>query len=212
MKLPINIIFLIIMAVTAFGQKTIEPLKQTITFKVDQLGNSEVEAGMQLNASQWDYFKRNIGSNVSILKRDMERALPTMFLKDFRYEEQAMERRYILRFKALGVAKLKERNKWVVDLESKNPDITPLSDNAYLMTSNLLMNGGLIQQTIKVFLPDEAKNITIEKDSFGTALFVYQLNNGLSGSFPYLLATGILLILISAVLFFLPKLQTFKKH
>ena len=46
MKLPINIIFLIIMAVTAFGQKTIEPLKQTITFKVDQLGNSEVEAGI----------------------------------------------------------------------------------------------------------------------------------------------------------------------
>lgn len=208
MKLQITLILLIVSTVTVFAQQTIDPLKQTITFKIDQLGNSEVEAGMQLNASQWDYYKRNTGSNVAVLKRDMERALPTMFLKDFQYEEQPMERKYTLKFKALGVSKLKEKNKWVVDLESENPDITPLSENIYLMTSNLIMNGGLIQQSIKIFLPDKAKNIKVEKNSFGSALFTYQLNNTFSGSVPFLLIIGFVLILTSLVLFFLPRLKT----
>lgn len=205
MKIIITLTLFVAGINSVFGQEAVEPLKQNITFKIDDLGNSDVEASMQLNASQWDFYKRSTGNNVAILKREMERALPTMFLKDFQYEEQPMERKYTLKFKALGVAKLNEKNKWVIDLESKNPDVTQLSENVYLMTSNLLLNGGLIQQSIKIFLPNDAKNTKVETDSFGTALFIYQLNNTFSGSLPFILISGIILILLSGIIFLLPK-------
>src|SRR5206468_8803258 len=51
--------------------------------------------------------------------------------------------------------------------------ITKLSDNAFLMTEDVLTNGVLIQQTIKLYLPAVAKGAKVEKDSFGKAEITY---------------------------------------
>ncbi len=202
MKKIILISITVIVSITCFARQQIEPLKQNLVFRIDRWGNSDLEVGMQLNAAQWGNFKSYVGTNLSILKRNIERALPAYFLQDFKYEEKPMDRSYTLKFKAFGVAKQKDKNKWVIEMDYKNPDVTPLAENVYLITSNYVNSAGLMQQSTKLFFPEGAKNIKEETDAFGNAVFTYE--SKMPGfDFPVLLISGIVLVLASLVLFML---------
>src|SRR5687768_7464394 len=128
MKKIYSILLLCVLIQQAHGQEEVKGLKQTFDITIDELGGAMVEVSMKLNASQWDYFKKNIGNNISILKREMEKALPKYFLSDFNYSEDAMERTYRVKFKTEGLASINKNGKWEGKLDSKNPDVTKLSD------------------------------------------------------------------------------------
>jgi hypothetical protein len=50
------------------------------------------------------------------------------------------------------MATYKGNGKWEVKLDSKDPTITKLSDNVYMVTDNLAADGGgVIQQLQKIF-------------------------------------------------------------
>lgn len=185
---------------TTHAQEEIKGLKQVFDITVDDLGNAMIEVSMKLNASQWDMFKRNIGNNTSILKREIEKALPKYYLQDFNYSEDQMDRSYTLKFKALGLASINNNGRWESKLESKNPDITKLSDREFVMNMDLLSNGMLIKQTQKIHLPESASDAKIEKDSFGKAVMTYTTGGtAMSKASMY---GGIALILAGVVLFF----------
>lgn len=187
-------------ASSAFAQQEVKGIKQVFDFHVDELGNAMIEVTMKLNASQWDMFKRNIGNNTSILKREIEKALPKYFLSDFQYSEEAMDRTYKLKFKALGLASINSNGRWEAKLETKDPDVTKLSDREFIINTDMMTNGMLIQQTQKIHLPESAADGKIEKDSFGKAVMTYSSNNGtMSKASMY---GGIALILAGAALFF----------
>jgi hypothetical protein len=167
---------------------------------IDQLGNADMDVSMVLNAAQWDNYKKNIGNNVSLLKRSMERELPKYYLSDFSYTEQPMDRSYHMKFKALGICSMNNSGVWEAKLETKKPDITKLSDNAFLMTEDIMTNGVLVQQTIKVILPSVARGSKVEKDSFGNAEITYTTGQDfLSKAITVL---GILLVLIGCWFYF----------
>ncbi|MBL0341115.1 MAG: hypothetical protein IPP71_09425 [Bacteroidetes bacterium] len=166
-------------------------IKQSMNFIVDENGNGLIEISMKLNASTWDNFKRTMGTNVSILKREMERALPGYFLQDFDYKEEEMERTYTLSMKALGVCEVDKKGKWVLAMEEKNPDVTKVSDNIYLLTNTINENGMVLQQNIKVTFPESASNVEINKDSFGKAKFTFEMPSGRVGGIPVYLISGI---------------------
>jgi hypothetical protein len=184
---------------SAVAQEEIKGLKQVFDITVDELGNATVEVSMKLNASQWDMFKRNVGNNSSMLKREIEKALPKYFLSDFGYSEDAMDRSYKLKFKALGLASINSNGKWESKLETKDPDITKLSDRDFVMNMDMASNGMLIQQTQKIHLPSSAKDAKIEKDSFGKAIMTYSTGAGMASRAS--LFVGIGLILAAGVLF-----------
>lgn len=190
------------------AQEVLQGLKQTFDVTMDDLGNADVAVSMKLNASQWDGFKRNMGSNTSLLKRGMIDALPKYFLKDFNYSEEPMDRTYTMKFKVLGLAIAGKSGKWEAELESKNPDITKLSDREFVMTQNMMSDGMLIQQTQKLHLPSNASGAKVEKDSFGKAVLTYSTGAGL---FPTIInITGILLIAVGCWVFY--RNQTSKKN
>ena len=90
-----KIYLVLLICITAFitrGQEEIKGIKQTFDISVDDLGNAIIEVSMKLNASQWDMFKKNIGNNTSMLKREIEKALPKYHLSDFSYTEESMDR------------------------------------------------------------------------------------------------------------------------
>lgn len=177
----------------------VKGIKQIFDVSVDKLGNAIIEVSMKLNASQWDMFKRNIGNNSSILKREIEKALPKYYLTDFHYEENAMDRSYKIKFKALGLCSINNDGKWESKLETKDPDITKLSDREFVMNMDLMSNGMLIQQTQKIHLPENASDAKIEKDSFGKAVMTYSGGSGIFSGFS--LYAGIGLILAGIALF-----------
>jgi hypothetical protein len=171
----------------------VEGMKQVFDFTMDDLGNANIEVSMKLNAAQWDMFKKNLGTNTSILKREMEKALPKYYLTDFNYTEEQMERSYKIKFKVLGIASLNSKELWEAKLESKDPDITKLSDREFVMNANYMSNGTLIQQTQKIHLPSGAKGAKIEKDSFGKAVLTFSTGAGIF--YKAIIFAGIALIL-----------------
>jgi hypothetical protein len=176
------------------AQEVYRGLKQTIDMTIDKLGNATMDVAMTLNAAQWDNFKKTVGDNVSLLKRSMEKALPKYYLTDFNYSEQPMDRSYHVKFKALGICSMNKDGVWEAKLDTKKPDITKLSDNAFLMTEDVLTNGMLVQQTIKLYLPPVAKGAKVAKDTFGKAEITYTMGQDMMSMSLTLL--GVLLLLL----------------
>ena len=183
----------------SYGQEEVKGLKQNFDITIDNLGSAMVEVSMKLNDYQWDYFKKNIGNNNSILKREMEKALPKYFLTDFNYSEDAMERTYRVKFKTAGLASINKNGKWEGKLDSKNPDVTKLSDREFVINSDMMSNGVLIQQVQKIHLPSSAEGAKIEKDSFGKAVLTYTTSDSASSKLS--LFGGIALIVGGGALF-----------
>lgn len=175
------------------AQEVVQGLKQTIDFTLDDVGNATVVVSMKLNASQWDMFKRNMGGNTSLIKRQMERALPKYYLSDFNYSEAGMDRAYKVTFKALGICTMNRNGVWEAKLDTKNPDITKLSDREFVINEDIMVNGALVQQTQKIHLPSSASNAKVEKDSFGKAVLTYTTGTSLASK--ALTVLGVLLIL-----------------
>ncbi|NML64184.1 hypothetical protein HHL22_03100 [Hymenobacter sp. RP-2-7] len=176
-----------------FAQE-IKPIKQNLTFNIDNLGDGHIELAISFTAAQWDNFKRVMGNNTDLLKRQMERTLPSYYLQNFAYKEDAMNRSYVLSFDALGMAKVNDDGLWQLDLDMKKPDITKLSDNVYTLTSNYNAQGALIQQVAKVVMPAAGSDFKQGEDSFGKAIFTYSLSPDTHGTRLLLLVLGVLLV------------------
>lgn len=202
-RISMMFIALTLIGTNVRGQEQIKGTKQKMEIKLDELGNASVSVTMKLNASQWDAFKRSLGNNTSALKRQVEKSMPKFFLKDFKYNEDQMERTYTLEMKALAVASLDKNGKWKAELDSKDPDISKVNDHQFKLDANYAMNGGLIEQTQQIFLPASAKNGKVEKDSFGKAVLTYQTGKGLMNMM--ITGIGVILILAGGALIFLKK-------
>lgn len=188
---------------SAAGQEEIKGTKQKMEIKLDELGNASISVTMKLNASQWDMFKRSLGNNTSLLKRQIEKGMPKFFLKDFKYNEDQMERTYTLEMKALAVASVDKAGKWKAELDTKDPDIMKINDQQFKLDANYAVNGGLIEQTQQIYLPAGAKDGKVEKDSFGKAVLTYHTSVGFMNTI--ITGCGILLVLVGGVLIFLRK-------
>ncbi len=207
MKKYIILIILSLPFLTITAQQAINPLKVNIIFRLDGYGNSNMEVSTKLNAAQWDIFKQKIGNNVAILKRQMERSLPTYFLTDFNYSEESMERIYTLKFKALGVAKFKNKDRRIIEMDSRNPDVTQVSEGVYMMSSTYDQGGMLMQETSKIIFPKGSKDIKVESDSFGKAVFTYTCPTPGANKSLYSVFAGVLLIIGSGSLFYRKRLK-----
>ena len=104
---------------------------------------------------------------------------------------------------ARSMATYKGNGKWELKLNAKDPNITKISDNIYMLTNNLMAGGNLIQQLQKIFFPEKASNIKQDTDTYGKAVFTYTLHAEKS-SFNFLLLFGIALLVVGAAWMFVP--------
>jgi hypothetical protein len=189
-------IFLLIVFSQLSAQEIIKPGKLNVKWDLDPLGNAHIEASSSLDAMGWDNYKRTFGSNPDILKRQMERAFPGFFLQNFSYKEDVMNRGWALSFDALGMSKINSKGLWEIDLNSKNPDVTKISDHNYVLTSNYNSQGSLMQEIDKINFPAAAADIKQDKDAFGKAIFIYTSStSGGTGNW-LILGLGIILALV----------------
>ncbi|MBV7269879.1 hypothetical protein [Winogradskyella luteola] len=169
--------------------------QQKIEMRIDSIGNAKLNISMTMNAQEWQIWNGNYGNNPSALKRDIERGMPAYFLDDFKLEKDDMNRSYNLSLNAYGVCEINKRGKWMVDTEQKNAQLTELADNKYMLVSSPPEYGGNLQQTYIIELPQDAKNIKIDKDAFGKSVFEFDMEPPSSG-FNMMRWAGILLIVI----------------
>ena len=167
----------------AFSQVAAQdPTAQTQEFdiKIDKLGDANLELSTKMNQAQWESFKTGpLVNDPSISKRDMERNMSTYVLEDFKRDIDDMNRSVKMTVKIKAFAAYNGNGKWSLLLGSKDPQVTKLSDNSYMSTSNMMMNGALVQQIYKISFPDGAKDIQQSTDSFGKAIFTYTSGGGI---------------------------------
>jgi hypothetical protein len=183
-----------------YSQELIKPAKLNVKWTLSPLGDAHIEASSNMDAAQWDSYKRMIGNNADLLKRQMERAFPGFFLQNFSYKEDVMNRGWTLAFDALGMSRVNSKGSWEVDLNSKNPDVTKLSDRNYVLTSNYANQGALTQEIDNVSFPDAASNIRQDKDAFGKAMFIYAASPSAGSGSWLTLGLGLLLTVIGALM------------
>ena len=179
-------------------------ITQEIDYKIDKYGDARMELRQKMTAAQWRNFKASpIAQNPSIFKRDLERSMATMLIEDFKNEMNEDSRSSVTQLTARSMATYKGNGKWELKLDTKDPNITKISDHIYMMTNNLMAGGNLIQQLQKIFFPEKASNIKQDTDTYGKAVFTYTLHAEKS-SFNFLLLFGIALLVVGAAWMFVP--------
>ena len=201
----ILLFFLLCNRMNAQQQYDPTAVTQEIDYKIDKYGDARMELRQKMTASQWQYFKASaIAQNPSIFKRDLERSMTTWLLEDLKNEMNEDSRSSITRITARNMAIYKGGGKWELRLDTKDPNITKIFDNVYMLTNNLMSGGGIIQQLQKIFFPPNASNVKQDTDIYGNAVFTYTLNVEES-SFNFMLIFGILLLLAGAAWKFIPQ-------
>jgi hypothetical protein len=199
-------VLLLLFSMNLYAQQQYDPtaITQEIDYNINKHGDAYMEIRQKMTAMQWQIFKASaIAKNPSIFKRDLERSFATMQIENFKNEMNEDTRSSITQLTARNMATYKGNGKWEIKLETKEPNITKLSDDLYMITNNLLNNGSVIQQLQKISFPKNATNIKQDTDTYGNAVFVYTLNVE-ETSFNFLLLFGIMLILGGAVWKFTP--------
>jgi hypothetical protein len=170
-------------------------LQQTIIVKIDNLGDAAYEFDQNMTQAQWENFKNStLVNDPSIARRNMERSMSTYVIEDFNRTTDDMNRSVKMTFKVKAMAEYNGNGNWTFKLDSKNPQVSKLADNSYMLISNMYMGNALTQQTIKLYFPDGASNIQQTTDSFGKALFTYSKGGGLMSYLSWNNILGVLLI------------------
>ena len=193
----------------AQGQQDPTQMVQTFNIHINDLGDAEMEVSAQMNQQQWLSFKQGqLANDPSIARRDMQREMSAYLIEDFKRELDDMNRTIKMTLKVKAMATYKGNGHWEMRLDSKNPQVTKLADNSYMMTSNTYINGQLVQQVFKVFFPSSAGNIQQSTDAFNKATFTYNDGGGIGSVLTVTNILGMLLIIGAGVSFYL---QTKKK-
>jgi hypothetical protein len=192
-----------------FAQATPEDpttLVQEFTINIDKLGNANEVLTEKMTASQWGTFKASqIYNDPALSKRDLERGMSTYVIDDFKRDLDEMNRQVTLSLKVLSYAQYKGSGQWSMKIDSKNPQVTKLTDNAYMITGNAVMGNNLVQQIYKIYFPSSASAVTQTTDEFGKAIFTYSQGAGMMSYVRWNNITGLVLILVA--LFFVLKTQ-----
>lgn len=175
---------------------------QEFDFKIDPLGDATLDVSTKMTQAQWENFKAGpLVNDPSISKRDMERSLSTYVIEDFKRDIDDMNRSVKISLKLRAFAQYNGNGKWELKLDAKNPQVTKLADNAYMITSNKYFGGALTEQIFKVYFPDGASNVQQATDSFDKTIFNYNTGGGFLSYFPWTTVVGILLIAAAVVVF-----------
>ncbi len=175
---------------------------ETAGFKInmeltaDEKGIVAVNLKTKYNALYWDRFRQKEGRNKSIIKNNYIKSFVKYQLSDFDIINNDMEQTSYVKFNILGLLKLDEGGKWIAELDTKDPDITKISETQFVMVDEDLA------QSYKINLPASAKNSKIEKDHFGKAILTYTATVIRSDSATILKYTGFLIAAAGIFLFF----------
>jgi hypothetical protein len=177
-------------------------LVQESNIKLDKLGNATIELTQKMNAAQWENFRQSaLMNDVAIAKRNLERSMSTYLISDFKRDIDEMNRSVKMTVTITGYAQYDGDDNWEAKSDTKNPQVTKISDNVYMVLGNTVLSGNLVQQITKIYFPDGSKDVQQTTDAFGNTIYTYKLGGGLVSVMSWNNILGALLILSSIILF-----------
>jgi|GEM_PF-389167 len=173
-------------------------LVQNFSIDIDKLGNAKMVLDQKMNASQWESFKQSqIYNDPALSRRDLERSMAIYDVQDFKRDVDEMNREVKLSMTVNAYAQYKGDGQWALKIDSKNPQVTKLTDKSYMITGNTVMGSGLVQQIYRINFPSSASDVKQTSDEFGKAIFTYSSGSTLTSYLKWNYILGLILIIVA---------------
>lgn len=168
------------------------------TMKVDAIGDGVMTIKMGFNAEQYLGWQSKYGQNPSLLKRDMGKFVSQYETSDWDVQQNQMERKVTISVKIRGCVIHKGGGlfEFRVPKQWRGGD---RSGNVYSYNFvEAAPGGGVIQNNVKLILPESASHFAEDKSESGDPIVQYSVPIG--GAGKVLLWFGVGLMAIGAVL------------
>ncbi|WP_353125494.1 LPXTG cell wall anchor domain-containing protein [Parapedobacter pyrenivorans] len=175
-----NLVFVaILMAVAtqwAVCQQTVkEPLIFDSEVYIDSAGNATFSISGKLNAMQWQWWNYAYGAgNSSNLKRNIEKSMSSLYLYDFKYEPNEMDRSFKLTYTAKGVVEYLGKDNWLAELGLRETQPVKITENSFAATLSQNMGYSVLQTNMRVTLPTDVTGMEFDKDEFNYVTVHYK--------------------------------------
>lgn len=167
-----NLTLLVVLIVAATGmalsqQNVKEPLIFNSDVHIDSAGNATFVISGKLNAMQWQWWNYSYGAgNASNLKRSIEKSASALYLYDFNYEANEMDRSFRLTYKAKGVVEYLGKDKWLAELGLRETRPVKITENSFTVTLSQHIGYNVLQINMRVTLPQDVTGMEFDKDEF----------------------------------------------
>ncbi|GGC22955.1 hypothetical protein GCM10011386_13510 [Parapedobacter defluvii] len=170
------IALVVVTTLLAMGQQTVkEPLIFNSEAHIDSAGNATFVISGKLNAMQWQWWNYSYGAgNASNLKRNIEKSLSSLYLFDFKYEPNEMDRSFRLTYKAKGVVRYLGKDNWLAELGLRETQPIKITENSFTATLSQNMGYNVLQTNMRVTLPADVTGMEFDKDEFNYVTIQYK--------------------------------------
>ncbi len=158
------------------GQQTVkEPMIFNSEAHIDSAGNATFTISGKLNAMQWQWWNYAYGAgNASNLKRNIEKSLSPLYLYDFNYEPNEMDRSFRLTYKAKGAVKYLGKDNWIAELGLRETQPVKITENSFTASISQNMGYNVLQTNMRVTLPTDVTGMEFDKDEFNYITIKYK--------------------------------------
>jgi len=187
-----------------FSVQSQDMIKETYNYKISGNGDATVIFSRTYTAAEWQQSLSFI-SNEGLLITGLKRIFPKYFLEDFKFTKNEEQRSFNMSFVIRGFCETDKKGNMIIKFMSKDADIKKISeeDNKFMsVETNILYN---TLETHIFELPKNAKNVSVEKDSFGYPYIKFDMSHLYIKNYFWLFSGVLSLIIGSVFLFFIMK-------
>ena len=170
------------------------------SFVLDKHGDGQLTVTFHLSASQWTVWKQQYGDRPDMLWRDMKQQLANMELGDFDLKKDELARSATMRISFRGGPRLRSDGGSEIGVPK---DMKKISDSGREWIFNAVSQENsyapIVNQTIHVTLPAEARNARLNQPGTAFQALVYDIPAATGGG-KALLFTGLGALVIGLVL------------
>ena len=169
------------------------------SFVLDKLGDGQVTVTFHLSASQWTVWKQQYGDRPDVLWRDMKQELANMALGEFDLKKDDVERSATMKISFRGGPSLRSDGAREIEVPKEMKKISE-SGQEWIFNAVSQENSyaPILNQTIRVTLPPEARNARLNQPGTAFQTLVYEIPEASRGK--GMLYVGILVLVIGLVL------------
>jgi hypothetical protein len=158
------------------GARAADTMQLEKSFVLDKLGDGQVTITYHLSASQWTGWRQQYGDRPDMLWRDIKQQLANMALGDFDLKKDDIARSATLKISFRGGPRLRSDGTSEIGVPK---DMKKISESGREWIFNAVSQENsyapIVNQTIRVTLPAEARNARLNQPGTEFQTLVYEI-------------------------------------
>ncbi|MEZ5974508.1 MAG: hypothetical protein R3F33_06460 [Planctomycetota bacterium] len=172
---PLALLTLLCAAPAVASQNTPTLMKMDFATQLDGHGDGEIAITMEMSAKLWADWKRQYGSNPSMLKRDFGKLMSQYEVTGFELNQDDMNRKAVIKIQAKGVAAYQGDDVYHLDLGKELAGGEILDGQYRVTTTEPDGSGNIMIQNQRITPPEGASDLEATTNNKGEHVLAYEL-------------------------------------